>query len=247
MIAIVSPSKTMKEEKVKVKTTIPKFIEDTKILAGDMKKYDVKGLEDLMHISTDLATLNYDRFQNFDQAKTYPALYLFRGDVFRGIDADTLKEDEVAYLSRHLRILSGLYGVLKPLDKIKPYRLEMGTSHKNDQGKDLYAFWGSKVKELLEKEAKDKILINLASKEYSKVILPKDIDLDVYHIEFREKKKNKYPIVAYYAKIARGEMARYMAVNKVTKVDELKGFDYSGYSFNEQLSKDKVLVFTRSL
>jgi len=246
MIAIVSPSKTMKEEKVAVKTTKPKFIDDTNILASDMKKYDVKDLEELMHISTELAELNHERFQNFDKAKAYPALYLFRGDVFRGIDADTLKEEEVSYLNRHLRILSGLYGVLRPMDKIRPYRLEMGTSHKNERGKDLYAFWGSKVKEYLEKEAKDKILINLASKEYSKVILSKEIELDVYDIEFREKKKNKYPIVAYYAKIARGEMARYMAVNNVTEVEELKGFNYSGYSYNEKLSKDKVLVFTRS-
>ena len=246
MIAIVSPSKTMKEEKVSIKTTKPKFLEDTNILASEMKKYDVKDLEKLMHISSDLATLNYERFQGFDKAKSYPALYLFRGDVFRGIDADTLKEEEVAYHIRHLRIHSGLYGLLRTLDKIKPYRLEMGTSHKNVRGKDLYAFWGSKVKELLEKEAKDNILINLASKEYSKVILPKDIDLEVYDIEFREKKKDKYPIVAYYAKIARGEMARYMAVNNVTEVEELKGFNYSGYSYNEKLSKDKVLVFTRS-
>lgn len=247
MIAIVSPSKTMKEEKIPIKTTKPKFLEDTHILTRDLKQYDVKDLEDLMQISTTLAKLNHERFQNFDKAIAYPALYLFRGDVFRGIDADTLKEKEVAYLNRHLRILSGLYGVLRPLDHIIPYRLEMGTRHNNDRGKDLYDFWGSKVKEYLEKEAKDNILINLASKEYSKVILPKDINLEVYDIEFREKKKDKYPIVAYYAKIARGEMARYMAVNHVSKVEELKGFDYSGYSFNEKLSKDKVLVFTRSI
>lgn len=246
MIAIVSPSKTMKEENVTIKTTKPKFIEDTKILADDMKKYNIQDLEKLMHISKDLATLNYERFQNFGKAKAYPALYLFRGDVFRGIDADTLKEGDISYLNSHLRILSGLYGILRPLDKIRPYRLEMGTGHKNERGKDLYAFWGSKVKEYLEKEAKDNILINLASKEYSKVIRQKDIDLDVYDIEFREKKNSRYPIVAYYAKTARGEMARYMAVNNVTEVEELKGFNYSGYSFNETLSKDRVLVFTRS-
>lgn len=245
MIAIVSPSKTMKEEKVKIKTTKPEFIKDTKKLADDMKQYDVAELEDLMHISTDLATLNYDRFQGFDKAEEYPAVYLFRGDVFRGIDVDTLKDSEVEYLNNHLVILSGLYGALKPLDEIKPYRLEMGTKHKNKKGKDLYAFWGKKVKKFLEKESEDNILINLASKEYSKVILPKDIKLDVYNIEFREKKKDKYPIVAYFAKVARGEMARYMAVNNVSKVEELKDFNYSGYAFNEELSKGKTLVFTR--
>lgn len=245
MIAVVSPSKTMKEEKVDIETTKPRFIRDTNILAKDMKKYDVEGLEELMDISTDLATLNYERFQGFDKAEKYPAAYLFRGDVFKGIDIDTLKETEIDYLNSHLRILSGLYGALKPLDEIKPYRLEMGTKHENDRGKDLYAFWGDKVRKYLEKEAEDKILINLASNEYSKVFLPKEIQLDVYDIEFREKKEDKYPIIAYYAKIARGEMARYMAVNNVQKVKELKGFNYSGYAFNETLSEGNTLVFTR--
>ena len=245
MIAVVSPSKTMKEEKVDIETTKPRFIRDTNILAKDMKKYDVEGLEELMDISTDLATLNYERFQGFEKAEKYPAAYLFRGDVFRGIDIDTLKETEIDYLNSHLRILSGLYGALKPLDEIKPYRLEMGTKHENDRGKDLYAFWGDKVRKYLEKEAEDNILINLASNEYSKVFLPKEINLTVYDIEFREKKKDKYPIIAYYAKIARGEMARYMAVNNVQKVEELKGFNYSGYAFNEKLSEGNTLVFTR--
>lgn len=245
MIAIVSPSKTMKEEKVKIKTTKPEFIKKTKKLAADMKKYDVAGLEELMHISTDLATLNHDRFQGFDEAEEYPAVYLFRGDVFKGIDVDSLKDSEVQYLNSHLIILSGLYGALKPLDRIKPYRLEMGTKHENKKGKDLYAFWGKKVKKFLEKESEDHILINLASKEYSKVIISKDITLDVYNIEFREKKKDKYPIVSFYAKTARGEMARYMAVNNVTEIKELKSFNYSGYAFNEELSEEKTLVFTR--
>lgn len=245
MIAVVSPSKTMKEEKVDIETTRPRFIRDTNVLAKDMKKYDVEGLEELMDISTDLATLNYDRFQGFEKAEKYPAAYLFRGDVFRGIDIDTLKENEIDYLNSHLRILSGLYGALKPLDEIKPYRLEMGTKHENERGKDLYAFWGDKVRKYLEKEAVDNILINLASNEYSKVFLPKEINLTVYDIEFREKKKDKYPIIAYYAKIARGEMARYMAVNNVQKVEELKGFNYSGYAFNETLSEGNTLVFTR--
>ncbi|MFH5837424.1 peroxide stress protein YaaA [Proteiniclasticum sp. C24MP] len=245
MIAVVSPSKTMKEEKVEIETTKPKFIRDTNLLAKDMKKYDVAGLEELMDISTDLATLNHNRFQEFEKAKKFPAVYLFRGDVFKGIDIDSLKDSEIQYLNKHLRILSGLYGALKPLDEIKPYRLEMGTKHENERGRDLYAFWGNKVKNYLEKEAEDNILINLASNEYSKVILPKEIRMDVYDIEFREKKKDKYPIVAYYAKVARGEMARYMAVNNVQKVEELKGFNYSGYAFNEELSEGNTLVFTR--
>jgi len=228
MIAIVSPSKTMKEEKIKVRTTSPKFIEDTAILADEMKKYDPAGLGKLMHISEDLSALNYSRFQDFEKAKEYPALFLFRGDVFKGIDPDTLGEEEIAYLNKHLRILSGLYGILKPLNRIKPYRLEMGTKHPNPRGKDLYAFWGDQVMHELEREAKGQILINLASNEYSRVIHPRRINLTVYDVEFREKKKDKYPIVSFFAKTARGEMARYMAVNQVTKEDELEHFDYSG-------------------
>mgnify|MGYP005828184489 CR=1 FL=1 len=135
-----------------------------------------------MGISEDLALLNYERFQNYSSATQYPALFLFRGDVFRGIDVDTLTNNEIQYLNHHLRILSGLYGILKPLDKIKPYRLEMGTKLKNSKGNDLYAFWGNQIKEYLEKEAKDQIIVNLASKEYSKAARLDEMNLQVYHI-----------------------------------------------------------------
>lgn len=245
MIAIVSPSKTMKEEKVKIRTTKPKFISDTEILAEELKQYSVSDLESLMGISEDLALLNYERFQNYSSATQYPALFLFRGDVFRGIDVDTLTNNEIQYLNHHLRILSGLYGILKPLDKIKPYRLEMGTKLKNSKGNDLYAFWGNQIKEYLEKEAKDQIIVNLASKEYSKAARLDEMNLQVYHIEFREKKNGKYPIVAFYAKIARGEMARFMAKNDVSDIEQLKDFNYSGYEYNKELSKERTFVFTR--
>lgn len=245
MIAIVSPSKTMKEEKSKIRTTSPKFISETNILAEELKHYSISDLEKLMGISEELALLNYERFQNYSHATEYPALFLFRGDVFRGIDADTLTPEDIQYLNKHLRILSGFYGVLKPLDRMKPYRLEMGTKLKNIRGKDLYSFWGDQIKSLLEKEAKDQILVNLASKEYSKAAKLHEIHLNVYDIEFREKKNGTYPIIAYYAKIARGEMARFMAKNKVHKIDQLKEFNYSGYEYNENLSSEKTLVFTR--
>ena len=245
MIAIVSPSKTMKEESVNIKTTNPFFLEDTKILKDEMKNYSKENLMDLMSISDKLGELNYERFQSFDSAESYPAIYLFRGDVFNGISQDSLNEDELEYLNNHLRILSGLYGVLKPLDNIKPYRLEMGTKLKNKRGNNLYEFWGEKVKDYLEKEAKDNIIINLASKEYSKVIKESEINLDVYNIDFKELKDDKYRIIAVYAKVARGEMARYMAANNCQTVEDLKGFNYSGYKYNENLSKEKNLVFTR--
>lgn len=245
MIAIVSPSKTMKEEPVLVKTTTPLFIEDTQVLAQEMKKYGVKDLEKLMDISEDLATLNHDRFQAFDEAIEYPATYLFRGDVFRGLDVDTLSEEEIDYLSDHLRILSGLYGALKPLDMIKPYRLEMGTKLSSRRGKDLYAFWGDRVQKSLEDESTDKILINLASKEYSKVIKAKTIDLKVIDVEFKEQRRTGYKIIAFYAKVARGEMARFMAKTNAKTIEDLKAFNYSGYTFNEKLSNEEKLVFTR--
>lgn len=245
MIAIVSPSKTMKEYERTIKTTIPKFLTDAETLANEMKRYDIAGLQNLMHISEDLAVLNYERFQNFSGAKESPALYLFRGDVFKGIDADSLTGDEVQYLNKHLRILSGMYGMLKPLDRMKPYRLEMGTKHPNQKGKDLYAFWGDQIRIQLEKEAKDKVIVNLASKEYAKAARLNQSRLTVYDVEFREQKNGSYPIIAFFAKIARGEMARFMAKNNITKIYELKKFNYNGYSYNESLSQEKVLVFTR--
>lgn len=245
MIAITSPSKTMKEEKIKIRTTKPRLIEDSLILQNEMKRYTVKDLEKLMGISEDLALLNYKRFQEIENAKEYPSLFLYKGDVFRGLDAETLSPAEVEYLNNHLRILSGLYGVLRPLDRIKPYRLEMGIKHKSEHGKTLYEFWGTKVKRLLEKDCKDKILVNLASQEYSRAIKQNEINLDVYDVEFREHRNGQYPIISFFAKQARGEMARFMAVNKVQHIHELKDFDYSGYGFNEALSKEKLLVFTR--
>jgi hypothetical protein len=245
MIAIVSPSKTMREENRKIRTTSPKFITETDVLAEELKNYSISDLEKLMGISEDLAILNYERFQNYFHAAEYPALFLFRGDVFRGIDADTLTKDEIQYLNKHLRILSGFYGVLRPLDRMKPYRLEMGTKLKTLRGKDLYSFWGAQIKSLLEKEAKDQILINLASKEYAKAAKLHEIKLNVYDVEFREKKNHKFTIIAFYAKIARGEMARFMAKNNVQQVDQLKEFNYSGYVYNEDLSSEKRLVFTR--
>ena len=245
MIAIVSPSKTMKEESVNIETTEPYFIKETKILKNELKNYSKENLKDLMKISDNLADLNYKRFQNFDKAESYPAIYLFRGDVFNGISQDSLNEDELEYLNKHLVILSGLYGAIRPLDSIKPYRLEMGTKLKNKYGDNLYEFWGDKVKKYLEKESQDKILINLASKEYSKVIKEKEINLDVYDIDFKELREKKYKIIAFYAKVARGEMARFMAANNCQVVDDLKKFNYSGYKFNEKLSSEKNLVFTR--
>ncbi len=245
MIVIVSPSKTMKEEPIKIKTTTPRFIDDTHSLVHEMKKYGIKDLRNLMNISKDLATLNHDRFQNFDDAKEYPAAYLFRGDVFRGLDIDTLREDELHYLNKHLRILSGLYGDLRPLDLIKPYRLEMGTKLPTDSANDLYGFWGDKVQKSLEKDSKNKILINLASKEYSKVIRAKTIHLNVIDIDFKEHRNGDYKIIAFYAKVARGEMVRFMAKTKAKTIEDLKAFDYSGYKFNEKLSHEENLVFTR--
>lgn len=245
MIAIVSPSKTMKEEPVKLRTTKPRLLKDTEVLADELRTFDVHTLESLMGISEDLAALNFTRFQNFKEATAYPALYLFRGDVFRGIDADTLDPEKVRYLNKHLRILSGLYGCLRPLDAIKPYRLEMGTRLETSRGKDLYAFWGDKVQKLLEKDAEDGILVNLASKEYSKVIREKALQLKVYDVEFRDYKSGTYKIISFYAKVARGEMARFMADHQVRTVEELKAFDYSGYQYNAHYSGGDTLVFTR--
>lgn len=245
MLAILSPAKTLLEEKSAVRTTAPRFEHETQELLEILREQSPENLAKLMGISEELAEKNYQRFQKFSTAKAYPALYLFRGDVYRGLDADTLSPDEIQYLKKHLRILSGLYGLLRPLDRIKPYRLEMGTRLLNGRGKNLYAFWGDEIQKQLEKEASDGILINLASQEYSKVIRRDTTALTVYDVDFRELREGEFKMISFFAKHARGEMARFMAANKVRTVEELKHFNLSGYQFHQGLSQDHKLVFTR--
>lgn len=245
MIAVVSPSKTMREEHRTIETTEPLFKNDANKLARVLRKYDVADLMDLMKISEKLAVQNFERFKGFNRAETYPAAWLFHGDVFHGLSIDDFTEEDIEYAQKHLRILSGMYGLLRPRDAIRPYRLEMGTRLPTDKGKNLYEYWGSKVQKELTKSPSGDILVNLASKEYSRVLNLKTISIPVLEVEFMEIRKGQPVGIPLFSKTARGSMARWMIKEKVGEKTALKGFDYDGYEFSEDLSDGWNYVFIR--
>lgn len=255
MLMVVSPAKAL-DESTKVQTqkhTHAEMLVQASVLAEEMKYLGPNDLSSLMGISEKLSELNYERFQEwqipFPEDKAKQAAWLFKGDVYQGLDAYSLTDEQIAYTQKHLRILSGLYGLLKPLDNMLPYRLEMGTKFKNSKGKDLYAFWGSEVTELLNEHLQSsgsKTLVNLASNEYFKVIKKKELEGRIVTPVFKDWKGGKYKIISFYAKKARGLMARYAADNTVENAEDLKYFDYEGYEFNPELSSEVEWVFTRN-
>lgn len=230
------------------------FMQDAEQLIEVGKKLTVDQVANLMTISPALAQLNADRFAAWSATATTAnakqAVFAFNGDVYEGLDAGTLGASQVAYLEKHLRILSGLYGLLRPLDLLQPYRLEMGTRLANPRGANLYAFWGSKVTDALNQqlaEQKNKALVNLASEEYFKVVKPALLSVPVISPVFLDWKNGQYKIISFYAKRARGLMARYAAVNKISKVEDLKSFDAEGYCFEAAESDRHHWVFKRKL
>lgn len=246
MIAVLSPSKTMREIDFSIETTKPRFHLDASKLNAVLKKYDVADLMELMDISEKLAVKNHDRYQHFTKSPTFPAGWLFHGDVFAGVAIDDFNEADIAYSDGHIRVLSGMYGLLRLTDEIKPYRLEMGTRLPTQAGKNLYDYWGNRiVKEILKTPEAD-LLVNLASKEYARVLQLSTFPRPVLEVEFLEIRKGKPQGIPLFSKKARGLMARFMVKNKAESVEELKAFDYEGYSFAEKLSHDYKYVFTRS-
>ncbi|NMM48850.1 peroxide stress protein YaaA [Marinigracilibium pacificum] len=254
MILIISPSKTQdfSDSDFKIKSSIPEFLSESKKLVRELRKLSVTQLESLMAISTNLAELNAQRFEEFsvpfseDNAKQ--ALMAFKGDVYTGFDFGSYSESDFEFAQNHLRILSGLYGMLKPLDLIQPYRLEMKTKLENERGKDLYKFWGDRPTDKLNKEFKEhksKVLINLASNEYFKVIDKKKLDAEIITPVFKEIKGGKAKVIAIFAKKARGTMADYIIKNKIQNPEELKLFTGMGYTFDNELSSKNEFVFTR--
>jgi cytoplasmic iron level regulating protein YaaA (DUF328/UPF0246 family) len=207
----------------------------------------------LMSISPKLGELNANRFQTwqlpFTPGNAKQALLAFKGDVYTGLDADTFSESDFAFSQKHLRILSGLYGVLKPLDLIQPYRLEMGTKLGNARGPNLYHFWDNKLTESLDKELEsdDNVLINLASNEYFKSVKVKSLKARMITPVFKDMKNGQYKMISFYAKKARGLMSAYIIKNKLEEVESLKGFDSEGYCFNPDMSKGDEWVFTRNI
>ena len=252
MKIIISPAKSLDFES-KATTSLytqPSFLEDSVKLNKKLKSLSRNKLGDLMKISPALAALNYDRNQNWqppfslDNAKQ--AVYAFTGEVFRGLDVTTLPEEKISLLQDRLRILSGLYGLLKPLDLIQPYRLEMGTRIKVGKADNLYKFWNTDLADALNAEMQeDDLLINLASSEYFKAVPQKALKVPMITPVFKELKNGDYKIVMTYAKKARGLMVRYIVDNNVNSLDELKGFNTEGYGFSETLSTETELVFTR--
>jgi cytoplasmic iron level regulating protein YaaA (DUF328/UPF0246 family) len=255
MLIVLSPAKSLDyKTPVQVKTpTLPEFVSESAKLIADLQKLSPQDVAKLMGLSDQLAALNVGRYRDwskkFTAENSKPAIYAFDGDVYDGFDVKTLNAKDVAFAQDHIRILSGLYGALKPLDLMQAYRLEMGTSFKNARGKDLYAFWGSRVtdslKKVLEKQKKP-VLLNLASEEYFKVLQPKELDCPVIAPVFQDAKDGKYKIISFYAKRARGLMARYVVENRINDPVDLKGFNVDGYKYFAADSMLEKPIFRRA-
>jgi len=255
MIAILSPSKTLDCEiqKKPSKYTTPDFLEHSEMLVAKLSKMSTGQLSKQMGISTKLAEETRQRYQQwgtpFDSTNAKPAAFTFKGDVYEGLQADKLTAKDWGFAQQHLRIVSGLYGLLRPLDLIQPYRLEMGTKMTTRRGRDLYAFWGDRimtaVRDAVEASKGERVLLNLASNEYFKAVGKKQLDVDVTSATFKEKQGDALKMITFFAKKARGMLARFMIQNQITKVAGLKDFRDDGYRFNAKLSTDDQLLFTR--
>ena len=256
MLIILSPTKTldMSGRSPFKEFTLPENLSKSKQLTDILKKKSIGELTTLMNISPKLAQLNYERFQQWQLPLTTEnakqALYAFKGEVFNGLDSETLQKDDITFAQSHLIILSGLYGTLRPLDLIQPYRLEMGTKSAFAGSKNLYDYWKPTITGNLQKaldDQGDNYLINLASNEYFKSIDIKTLDARIITPQFKEFKNGSYKMVTIYAKKARGLMTRFIIQNRLSNPDELKLFDLNGYFYNEQLTADpNNPVFTRN-
>ncbi|MGF1565277.1 MAG: peroxide stress protein YaaA [Flavobacteriales bacterium] len=252
MLIVLSPAKSLDltSEHTQESASQPLFLDQAEYLVGKLKKFSGKKLEQMMNISPDLAEENRQRFAEwhrpFHIGNARQAVLAFNGEVYRGLNASNFNDPDFEFAEKHLYILSGLYGILRPLDLIQPYRLEMGTSWAiTPKTKNLYAYWSETVTEVLNGSDVDGPLVNLASNEYFKVIDTKNLNRDVITCTFKDLKNGEYKMLMTYAKHARGLMARYIIRNKITDPEQLKGFDKQGYTFNSKLSTDKDLVFTR--
>jgi cytoplasmic iron level regulating protein YaaA (DUF328/UPF0246 family) len=254
MLIVVSPAKTLDFESPLATQvhTQPEFIQDSQLLIKECRKLSPADISSLMKVSDKIAGLNVARFEQwesiFTQDNSRQAILAFKGDVYTGLDAQSFSEDDFQFAQQHLRMLSGLYGLLKPLDLMQPYRLEMGIRLANERGTNLYQFWGDKITDRLNKEFvadNQKVLINLASNEYFKAVKPKQLEAKVITPIFKDCKNGVYKVISFHAKKARGMMARYIIENRLTDVEQLKGFDATGYYFVAAESTESELVFKR--
>lgn len=254
MLALISPAKTLDYETALPTDTYtqPRLLEQSQQLIDVCRKLSATEIASLMTVSEKIANLNVERFRDwnadFDFSNARQALFAFKGDVYTGLDAYHLKDQDIDFAQQHLRMLSGLYGLLRPLDLMMPYRLEMGTKLKNKRGHNLYEFWGSIITNQINQdlaEIDSKVLVNLASDEYYKSVNEKNIQAEIIKPVFLDQKNGKYKVISFYAKKARGLMARYLIENKLSQVEQLKAFNSEGYYFDAESSSNKELVFKR--
>ena len=255
MLLLLSPAKTLDYDSplATSQSSQPEFVDQAKGLIKQLKTFAPQDIAELMKLSDKLSALNLARYQSWTPQHTdenaRPAVLAFKGDVYTGLQAETFNEAQFAFAQKHLRILSGLYGVLKPLDLMQPYRLEMGTKLQNPAGNTLYAYWGDQITERLneELEGEDDAIINLASNEYFKSVKPKALNARLITPVFKDLKNGQYKIISFYAKKARGLMARYIIENAIEAPEKIKAFDSEGYAFNAGLSEGDTWVFTRDV
>lgn len=254
MLILISPAKTLDYQSPLTTTryTLPELLDNSQQLIHEARKLTPPQISTLMRISDKLAGINAARFHDwqpdFTPANARQAILAFKGDVYTGLQAETFSEDDFDFAQQHLRMLSGLYGVLRPLDLMQPYRLEMGIRLENARGKDLYQFWGDiitdKLNEALAAQG-DNVVINLASDEYFKSVKPKKLNAEIIKPVFLDEKNGKFKIISFYAKKARGLMSRFIIENRLTKPEQLTGFNSEGYFFDEDSSSNGELVFKR--
>ncbi len=256
MLVVISPAKTLDYETPASTTlfSVPEYLDDSAELIAQLRQLSPPEVSDLMGISAKLGDLNFGRYLNWqpeftpDNAKQ--SVLAFKGDVYTGLEAESLSEGQLQWAQDHLRILSGLYGLLRPLDLMQPYRLEMGTKLVNSRGKNLYEFWGDKITEGLNQALnieKSQVLINLASNEYFKSVKSRHLNAEVITPVFKDWKNDKYKIISFYAKKARGLMSRYIIDNQIEDPEQVKQFDVAGYRYNPAMSSAREWVFTRDL
>lgn len=255
MLIVVSPSKTMDYEnppKTKVFTQ-PDYLKNSQELITRLRQLSSSDISKLMSVSQKIADLNFDRYKTwnkkFTEKNSKQCVLAFKGDVYAGLDAESFSSKDFKFAQKNFRILSGLYGLLRPLDLMQAYRLEMGAKLDTLHGKNLYEFWGSTITEGLNaqlKKTKSDNLINLASNEYFKAVKPKELNAEIITPAFKEYKDGEYKMIGIYAKKARGLLSRYIIQNQLTNPEDMKSFHEEGYKFNKKLSKGNTWVFSRN-
>jgi len=255
MLIVISPAKTLDyETRVRTKTfTIPDYLDDSQLLVNRARRYSALDIAELMQVSMSIAELNFERFHSWSRPFTTEnarqAIFAFKGDVYSGLDAGNFNSADLKYAQAHLRILSGLYGLLRPLDLMQPYRMEMGRKVDTERGKNLYQFWRAKITDGLNQQLKrlnSDCLINLASQEYFKAVDIGNLNARVITPEFREHRNGEYKMIGVYAKKARGQLSRFVICNRLQRPEQMKAFEVDGYQYDQDLSSASNWVFTRN-